>query len=135
MTEEELISEESINEETEWEELKQDSDYEININYPHQIRKKSNGKILKETIMSCGYLKVSLNQRTLKKHRLIALQFIPNPDNLPFIDHINHIRTDNRIENLRWCSHIQNDNNKSKTGNGREIEYVIYIWRACWLGG
>lgn len=44
-------------------------------------------------------------------HRLVAETFIPNPNNLPCIDHINTIRTDNRIENLRWCTHEENMNN------------------------
>ena len=123
MSEEESINEESINEESEWEELKQDSDYEININYPHQIRKKSNGKILKECYRGGGYLCVNLNRKICFKHRLIAIQFIPNPDNLPCIDHINHLRTDNRINNLRWCNNLQNNNNRSKSRTGREIEY------------
>jgi hypothetical protein len=46
-------------------------------------------------------------------HRLIARQFIPNPDNLPYIDHINHDRADNHIENLRWCSQETNMRNLS----------------------
>ena len=46
--------------------------------------------------------------RTYKVHRLVAKAFIPNPDNLPQIDHINCIRYDNRPENLRWCTQQQN---------------------------
>ena len=42
----------------------------------------------------------------------MAEQFIPNPDNLPHIDHKNRIRTDNRPENLRWCSRETNMKNK-----------------------
>ena len=121
--------EESVNEElieafdecSEWKTLKQDSDYEININYPHQIRKKSNGLILKESVRGKGYLGIKLNGKQFYKHRLIANQFIPNPENLPCIDHLNHIRTDNRIDNMRWCSKLQNNNNKSKSKNGRNI--------------
>ena len=67
---------------------------------------------------------VHLNKKYYRKHRLIVLQWIPNPDNLPCIDHLNHNRTDNRIENLRWCSHLQNANNNSKSPTGRDIEYV-----------
>jgi hypothetical protein len=41
-------------------------------------------------------------------HRLMALAFIPNPDNAEMVDHINRIKTDNRIENLRWVSRSEN---------------------------
>lgn len=44
-------------------------------------------------------------------HRLVAEAFIPNPDNKPCIDHINGNRQDNSIENLRWCTYEENNNN------------------------
>ena len=109
--------------ETEWQKLKEHDDYEININYPHQIRKKSNRKIIKETFDKVyGYLLCTFNQKLYRKHRLIAEQFIPNPENLPQIDHINHNRTDNRIENLRWVNN--SDNIKNKSGHfGRQYKF------------
>lgn len=65
--------------------------------------------------MNTGYLATHLSDNGKEKvvliHRLIAEAFIPNPDNKPEIDHINTIRTDNRIENLKWVTSKENSNN------------------------
>ena len=75
----------------------------------------------KEKILSLdkdgiGYLHVTLYKNGKRKryivHRLVAMAFISNIENLPYIDHINTIKTDNRVENLRWCTHKQNMNNE-----------------------
>ena len=87
--------------------------YEISTTTPHQIRKADTGRIIHEYVTKEGYLRCSLNGTKYLKHVIIARQFIDNPDNLPYVDHINHIRTDNRIENLRWCTHQQNTNQRS----------------------
>ena len=76
-----------------------------------------------------GYLRVHLCKNNIKKnfqvHRLVAIEFLDNTDNKPCIDHINTIRTDNRVENLRWCTHKENVNNeltKIKKSNSRKGE-------------
>jgi hypothetical protein len=51
-------------------------------------------------------------QKCLYIHRLVATHYIPNPDNLPEIDHINIDKSDNRVQNLRWISHLDNCNNR-----------------------
>ena len=83
------------------------ADYEILNEYPFTIRRKDNHKVVKE-IINQGYVQISLNGKTCKKHRLIALQFLPNPNNLSDVDHINRNRSDNHLSNLRWVSHSKN---------------------------
>lgn len=62
-----------------------------------------------------GYYKVHLCRNGKSKncflHRIIAENFIPNAFNKTEVDHINTIRTDNRISNLRWCTRKENRNN------------------------
>ena len=99
-----------------------ENEYEIKTTYPHEIRNKRTGKTLKESIKGDGYYQVHLNGMTYLKHRLIANQFIPNPENLPCVDHINHNRIDNHISNLRWVS--SSDNNKNKSSNNG-VNYVF----------
>lgn len=99
-------------------------DYEILTTYPHTIRRKDNHHVCSETLRkSDGYLIVTLNRKTFLKHRLVASQFIDNPNNLSFVDHINHDRTDNRIENIRWVSNSTNNFNKS-SNKGIQYEFV-----------
>ena len=72
-------------------------------------------KILKNGKDRGGYLQVNLwkngNGKNYLIHRLVAEAFLPNSDNKPEIDHINTNKTDNRICNLRWCTHKENSNN------------------------
>ena len=73
-----------------------------------------NGRIKKmtNTINMHGYAKVELfnnNKRYYKQiHRLVAETFIPNPDNKTQVNHKNGIKTDNRVENLEWCTQSEN---------------------------
>lgn len=73
------------------------------------------GKILAPSPYLNGYLSVSLSKdaTTTRKsvHRLVALTFIPNPENKPCIDHINAIISDNRVLNLRWVTYSENNKN------------------------
>ena len=58
-----------------------------------------------------GYLQISLNGRNYLVHRLVAIHFIPNPENKPQVDHINGVKTDCRVENLRWTTAHENNSN------------------------
>ena len=72
--------------------------------------------ILRPHNLRRGYKNVALYKNGIKKevsiHRLVAEAFIPNPYNKPYIDHINTVTDDNRVENLRWCTPKENANNK-----------------------
>lgn len=92
--------------------------YEIsNLGRVRSLNYNRTGKeeILKNIECENGYLIVNLAKfgkyKTFKVHRLVAEAFIPNPENKPCIDHINTIREDNRVENLRWVTHEENNNN------------------------
>ena len=85
-----------------------------------RVKNLKTNKILKAEVDKDGYLKVNLYLGDVKKHffvhRLVAIAFIPNPNNLPQVNHINGIKTDNHPENLEWCDCQYNITHAIKTG-------------------
>lgn len=69
------------------------------------------GCIRKLIMEKNGYLRIALKDKKHFVHRLVAEAFIPNTENKLYIDHINTIRSDNRVENLRWVTIKENNNN------------------------
>ena len=87
------------------------------LNYLHH-----KDKIYLTTGIKCsnGYLKYELKLNGIKQvfliHRLVAIAFIPNPENKPCVNHKNGIKDDNRVENLEWSTFKENNNHAVRNG-------------------
>jgi hypothetical protein len=57
-----------------------------------------------------------INRKNYYIHRLVATAFIPNPNNLPEVNHIDCDRSNNRVANLEWCTHDQNIKHSARLG-------------------
>ena len=97
------------------------------VNELGQIRTLKDSPILKRgTVMRSqvskrnGYVYQTLysngKQKLVRVHRIVAEAFIPNPDKLPQVNHINGIKTDNRVTNLEWCTQEHNMEHAFRTG-------------------
>lgn len=93
------------------------------------VRNSNTGKILQPEVSNCGYLRVGIyyvkdNRRYHMHgsvHRLVAIAFIPNPDNLPEVNHKDGNKTHNWVENLEWSSSSDNDYHAYATGLKKKI--------------
>ena len=85
-------------------------------------------KIMTKEIDTSGYLVCNLSingiRRKKKIHRLVAIAFIPNPQNKPQINHKDGVKSNNKVTNLEWCTSKENMNHAVKSG----------LKKATWLG-
>ena len=93
-------------------------------------------KVLKPGKDKDGYFQVVLSKngetKTCRVHRLVAQTFIPNPENLPEVNHIDEDKTNNRVDNLEWKSHRDNCNHGTRNQraakakiNGKKSKKVL----------
>ena len=92
------------------------------------------GKVLSPAKDKNGYLKVNLcyngKDKIIRVHRLVTEAFIPNPDNLPEVNHKDEDKTNNRVENLEWCDRSYNINYGTRKDKVRDTK----IKNGCWTG-
>lgn len=91
----------------------------------------TNGRVRRQYQGTNGYMYVNLSvcNKSYRKtvHRLIALAFIPNPGNLPEINHIDGDKTNNNVSNLEWCTHKYNTQHaydKGLNSNKRRVRCI-----------
>lgn len=79
-----------------------------------QVYKKKTGRLTKGSINKYGYYVTSLTKDGISKnylvHRLVAMAWLPNPDNLPQVNHKDENKENNCVDNLEWCSAEYNTN-------------------------
>lgn len=84
------------------------------------VSKDMKGKIMKIKTNNHGYCVIHLRKDQedfhVSIHRLVARTFIPNPENKPCVNHMNGVKTDNRLENLEWCTISENTKHSIVTG-------------------
>jgi len=112
----------------EWKIFPDNNNYEVsNKGFIRNIKtKKSFGGCFDK---HSGYMRTNLNNKYISIHYAVGKTYIPNPENLSCINHKNKDRTDNRVENLEWCTYAENNKHKvensvkqyKKHGNSKRI--------------
>lgn len=102
------------------------------IAYPSGNIYNFHGHLMQGAVGRDGYKHVILNKKNKDQHRVIAEAFVPNENNLEQVNHINGIKTDNRIENLEWVTRSDNLKHAYELGlekpryklSNEQIEYI-----------
>lgn len=97
------------------------------------IKNKKSNKLLKLLINNSGYYRCALTHNSKTKnitvHRIVGKTFIPNPENKPTINHKDRNRINNKLENLEWVTHKEQNLHKSKSNNIRR--HASKVFRIC----
>lgn len=130
-----------------WKDIEESNNHEIST--LGRLRNKTTGKISVGKLDKDGYIEFCICNKSKVKyrrsHRLVAKAFIPNPENKEQVNHINGIKTDNRVENLEWVNCSENITHAFKIGlktqrgsknNGSKLteEQVLEIKKLLKLG-
>lgn len=119
-----------------WKTIPNYSNYSISLN--GEIKNNNSGYIFKKKYNHDGYIRVQLTNdlgktKTCAIHRLMAITYLPNFYNKETVDHVNKIKDDNRLINLRWYTHQEQSLNKTKSKRciNDNINLHGEIWKKC----
>ena len=88
------------------------------------------GRILTQSDNTHGYMKVNLTKhdqkRTFKVHRLVAIHFLDNPNNLPCVNHKDENKLNNNVDNLEWCTKAYNNSYGTKAKRQSETRKKLF---------
>ncbi|UFK26403.1 putative HNH endonuclease [Klebsiella phage vB_KpnP_ZK1] len=91
-----------------------------------RVYSEKRNRFLTGTLDSYGYRQVKLNSKLHLLHRLVAKHFLPNPDLLPEVDHLDYNRDNNDVSNLRWVSRKANlEHSKIRRCSAQAKSYVF----------
>lgn len=104
--------------------------YEVSDAGAVRCRKTDHYRLLKQKYNRfTGYYAVDLRKdgtcKTRTIHRLVAEAFLPNPDNLPYVNHKDEDKTNNSVENLEWCTSQYNNLYSSHKRHKRVMAYTV----------
>ena len=107
--------------------------YEVSDN--GEVRNSRTGRILKQKVERNGYVRVHLSKdgtaRSLLLHRVVANTFIPNPNGLLTVNHLDEDKTNNRLSNLEWANmsvKTPMDKEQGHETKRRSAPYGSYLW-------
>lgn len=114
-----------------WKIIPVDNNYEASND--GQIREIKTHKNISQWLDKDGYLIVTLSGKLYRAHRLIALTFISNPNNLPVVNHKNFNKSDNHVANLEWVTYSENSQH-SFIGNHRNKSLKEWVNKVQCIG-
>lgn len=99
------------------------------VTYSNRNKHIHKGKILIQSELTGGYLYVFLSKKgkvkSCRVHRLVAASFIPNPNNLPQVNHLDKNRKNNSFLNLQWCTGSENQIHSFENGRSHDTKRLI----------